>query len=85
MDKKNNFDELEKQKYVENVSLGLALTEKEYEMAEKKIKVCDEDLSSHFNCNTCWDFAHEPINCTNCEFVSCKSCFEKFRIINGKN
>jgi hypothetical protein len=63
----------------------LSPTDAEYEKYVKRVKVCDSENSKEFQCNTCYHFAFDPLNCSNCEFVCCKSCFEQFEILAGKN
>ena len=54
------------------------LTEREIEESIKKFKIANDniDLEKEFQCSICFSFAHEPINCIECDFKTCLKCFD---------
>ena len=57
------------------------LTEREIEENLKKLKIDNDnkELEKEFQCSICKDFAHEPINCVDCDFKACSKCFEVYK------
>ena len=55
------------------------LTEKEIEENIKKLKIDNEnkELDKEFECSICFDFAHDPINCNDCDYKACMKCFDE--------
>ncbi len=72
------FEESERKIFIEKLKNELAPTEEEFEIAVLKVRPCNDKNWEDYECNTCSCFAHEPLNCTNCNFIACKSCFLKF-------
>ena len=72
------FQESEKKIFLEKFENELNPTEEEFEIAVKKVRTCNDKIWEDYECNTCRCFAHDPVNCSNCEFLACNSCFLKF-------
>ncbi len=57
------------------------LTEKEIEENIKKLKIDskNKDLDKEFECSICFNFAHDPVNCFDCDFKACTKCFDDYK------
>ena len=38
-----------------------------------------------YYCHICFQYALDPLNCTNCKFFACKKCFILYKAATGKN
>ena len=57
------------------------MTEKEIEENIRKLKIDNEneELNKEFQCSICFCFAHDPINCVDCDFKACANCFDEYK------
>ncbi len=57
------------------------MTEREIEEYIKKLKTDNEneELDKEFQCSICFNFAHDPLNCSDCDFKACAKCFDEYK------
>ena len=57
------------------------LREQDIEECIKKLKIDNEnpDLENEFECSICFCFAHNPLNCNDCDFKACQKCYEQYK------
>ncbi len=73
------------QQYQENQDLDKLeikhqiLTDREIEVYIKKLKTKNQNLQKEFECSICFNFSHDPINCSKCDFKACFKCFDEYK------
>ena len=85
MNNLQEFQEKEKENFMKQIDESLTPSEQEYKEAVQKLVINKCEGNDQFNCNFCHNFAYDPLNCLNCEFVVCKQCFTNFKSIKELN